>query len=145
MTHRSKLFASRCPTAAACCAIAATAGVASVAAPALSKVRRAGEIRSSIVPSPHVPTLWVSSLGTAPLGHHSNFGQGGPVFTCPLVEGQSIVPSNDACGQTSAERVAWLEWYVQCEVSPCPLADPGNARPLRRSNRLAAKHGEAGT
>src|SRR5215831_13732682 len=54
MTHRSKLFASRCPTAGAGCAIAAATGVASVAAPALSKVRRAGEIGSSIVSSPYV-------------------------------------------------------------------------------------------
>src|SRR5215831_3437987 len=57
MTHRSKLFASRCPTAGAGCAIAAATGVASVAAPALSKVRRAGEIGSSIVSSPYVRML----------------------------------------------------------------------------------------
>src|SRR5262249_24103043 len=64
MTHRSKLFASRCPTAGAGCAIAAATGVASVAAPALSKVRRAGEIGSSIVSSPYVRMLILPSRPT---------------------------------------------------------------------------------
>src|SRR5262252_7536172 len=71
MTHRSKLFASSCPTAAAGCAIAAATGVSSVTAPALSNVRRAGEIGSSIV---SLPSVRMSTLPSRPtVGSHQAF------------------------------------------------------------------------
>ena len=49
------------------CAIAAATAVASVTAPALSKVRRAGEIGSSIVSSPHLRMLILQPCRSASL------------------------------------------------------------------------------
>src|SRR6476619_1695256 len=63
-SHQPKIETKNGTTAAAGCAIAAATGGASVTAPALSTVRRSGDIGSSIVSSPYVRMLILRSRPT---------------------------------------------------------------------------------